>query len=222
MKKTLASKKMRIVFSTAALLLAVAAVLLIVKTCSIPEYYVLSQDEITANTKNNEYACDEQRVFVESALSLVGKVSYFWGGKSYKLGWNNDWGKMKLVTSPGHSTSDTEQPFGLDCSGFVSWCYIQLGHTKQEMIDSIGNGTWNQWEKSSPISKRDVRLGDVAFINKYPGSNGNHIGICVGFLESGEPLIAHCSNTMNCVVVSNCGDEFIYFRRPAFLSGNAE
>ncbi len=222
MKINLNNKKTRIVLSVSALLLIVAAVLLTIKICSVPEYYVLSEDEIAANTKGNEYNCEEQRIFVESALSLVGKVTYFWGGKSYKIGWDDNWGEMRLVTSPGHSTSDTEQPFGLDCSGFVSWCYIQLGHTKQEMIDSLGNGTWNQWDKSSPISKRDVRLGDIAFINKYPGNKGNHIGICVGFLESGEPLIAHCSNTMNRVVVSNCGDEFIYFRRPAFLaaSGN--
>ena len=64
------------------------------------------------------------------------------------------------------------------------------------------------------IKKSDVRIGDLAFINKYPGSDGNHVGICVGFLKNGEPLIAHCSATQNKVVVSTCGSEFKYFRRP--------
>lgn len=59
-----------------------------------------------------------------------------------------------------------------------------------------------------------LRTGDLAFINKYPGSDGNHVGICVGFLKNGEPLIAHCSATQNKVVVSTCGSEFKYFRRP--------
>ena len=39
-------------------------------------------------------------------------------------------------------------------------------------------------------------------------------GICVGFMKNGEPLIAHCSATQNKVVVSTCGSEFKYFRRP--------
>lgn len=64
------------------------------------------------------------------------------------------------------------------------------------------------------LKKSDVRIGDLAFINKYPGSDGNHVGICVGFLKNGEPLIAHCSATQNKVVVSTCGSEFKYFRRP--------
>ena len=150
----------------------------------------------------------------ESALMLVGKVNYFWGGKSYTVGWDDRWGKPAEVTSPGHSTSGTTIPYGLDCSGFVLWCYIQLGADKTETIEKIGVGTWNQWDKSAEIKKSDVRTGDLAFINKYPGSDGNHVGICVGFMKNGEPLIAHCSATQNKVVVSTCGSEFKYFRRP--------
>lgn len=201
----------------AATVVIIAAVFALLQSFAGTKYYVLAHDEIAKFTSNNVYKSEEQRIFVESAISLIGRVNYFWGGKSYKIGWDDAWGTMREVTSTGHSTSGTERPYGLDCSGYVSWCYVQLGFTKAEMVEGIGNGTYNQWEKSIPIRKSEVCLGDIAFINEYPGNTGNHVGICVGFLENGEPLIAHCSNTMNNVVVSTCGDEFIYFRRPAFL-----
>lgn len=182
--------------------------------CRGTEYRILDDAEIQQMSARSEYSTEAQRTLAESALMLVGKVNYFWGGKSYTVGWDDRWGKPAEVTSPGHSTSGTTIPYGLDCSGFVLWCYIQLGADKTETIEKIGVGTWNQWDKSAEIKKSDVRTGDLAFINKYPGSDGNHVGICVGFLKNGEPLIAHCSATQNKVVVSTCGSEFKYFRRP--------
>ena len=214
------NRELKLIALRAAIGIVIAAILItvLVVISSKTPYYILTDEQISSAVANNEYASDEQRIFIESALSLVGKVNYFWGGKCYKIGPDEDWGTSRLVTSPGHSTSDTMQPYGLDCSGYVSWCYIQLGFDKQGMIEGIGNGTWNQWEKSTAVKKRNVQLGDLAFIDAYPDASGNHVGICVGFLENGEPLIAHCSNTQNNVVVSTCGDEFIYFRRPSFLS----
>ena len=40
----------------------------------------------------------ERRAVVETACSLVGKVNYFWGGKSLVLGWDERWGNH----SEGH------------------------------------------------------------------------------------------------------------------------
>lgn len=82
----------------------------------------------------SEYSTEAQRTLAESALMLVGKVNYFWGGKSYTVGWDDRWGKPAEVTSPGHSTSGTTIPYGLDCSGFVLWCYIQLGAEKPKRL----------------------------------------------------------------------------------------
>ena len=59
----------------------------------------------------------ERRAVVETACQLVGKVNYFWGGKSRVLGWDERWGQIKKVTASGSSTSGTYRPFGLDCSG---------------------------------------------------------------------------------------------------------
>ncbi|MBQ1931547.1 MAG: hypothetical protein II347_05305, partial [Lachnospiraceae bacterium] len=71
----------------------------------------------------NQQTCNDTRKHIlTTALSLVGKVPYFWGGKS-AAGWNDEWNTPKLVTAAGSTTSGTIRPFGLDCSGFTDWTY---------------------------------------------------------------------------------------------------
>ena len=191
---------------------AAAAVLIMLGlfACS-GSYRILSEKQTERMAARNAYGSEQQRTVVEAALSLVGRVSYFWGGKYYSAGECPDWGTPREVTSPGHSTSGTVIPFGLDCSGFVTWCFCQTGVGKESVLETVGDGTWNQWFNSEPIEKSEARLGDVAFSKEYPGSKSNHVGIVVGFID-GEPVIAHCTPSENTVVVSTCGDTFVYFR----------
>lgn len=63
-----------------------------------------------------------RKELIRVGLSLVGRVPYFWGGKS-EAGWNPDWNTPKLVTSAGSSSTGTIRPYGLDCSGFTDWVY---------------------------------------------------------------------------------------------------
>lgn len=79
-----------------------------------------------------------QQDIVDSALSLVGKVQYFWGGKSMAIGWDNRWGSPMEVTAPGSSTTGTIRPFGLDCSGFVAWAYVNSGVPPDKIADVLG------------------------------------------------------------------------------------
>ena len=53
-----------------------------------------------------------RRALVQNALSLVGKVPYFWGGKSGP-GWNEEWGTPKLVTSAGSASSGQLRPYAI-------------------------------------------------------------------------------------------------------------
>lgn len=187
--------------------------------CTSGSYRILSDKQLTDLRDKNTYDSETQQAAVEAALSLVGRVSYFWGGKYYSPGECPDWGSPREVTSPGHSTSGSVLPFGLDCSGFVTWCFCQTGAGKDAVLETVGDGTWNQWFKSEPVEKSEARPGDVAFSKEYPGSKSNHVGIVVGFI-GGEPVIAHCTPAENAVVVSTCGDTFIYFRRfAAFPAG---
>lgn len=183
-------------------------------------YRLIGDDELREAVARNEYSSEEQKVMVESALSLVGRVSYFWGGKSYAKGFDPDWGEPRVVTSKGDSTTGQTLPYGLDCSGFICWCGAQLGRGVNWTRENIGEGTWHQWESSVEVDADELLPGDIAFLNAYPRAESNHIGIVVGFLENGEPIIAHCSSTENNIVVSTAGGVFNYFRRLAFLTDN--
>lgn len=181
---------------------------------AIPRFSVLSQEEINAILARNGRLHKDVGKLISSALSLTGKVNYFWGGKSRTVGWDPKWGQIRKVTSKGDETTGTMRPFGLDCSGFVKWCFIQLGYSSSKADKVVGNGTWRQWPKSKAISWNELRPGDFVFQNEYPTKLGNHIGICIGYDENGEPAFVHCAYSLNGVYVTHADDIFKYARRP--------
>ncbi len=194
----------------------ICALALLAFALNAPSKAPLSAEKISLVLENNEYSSPEMRTVTESAVSLVGKVHYFWGGKYDKPGPDPSWGEPRIVTSEGSANTGKELPWGLDCSGFVTWAFIQAGYTAGE----IGHGTWNQWFASDEISLLELRPGDLVFQNPYPGSGGNHVGICVGRLK-GQPVAAHCSSAEDNVVVTYVSGIFNYARRP-ILRGAAE
>lgn len=169
----------------------------------------LTESEVASVLGKNEYPSETERIAVTKAVSLLGRVKYFWGGKYNKPGECPEWGELRTVTSDGSSSSGSERPFGLDCSGFVTWSYVQAGVSPAD----IGEGTWNQWMLSRGIDKSELRPGDLGFTNKYPGSSGNHIGVCIGYYKD-KPVFIHCSNVYDTVVVTYSDGVFNYFRRP--------
>ena len=131
----------------------------------------------------------ERRAVVEKVLSLVGKVNYFWGGKSYVIGWDSRWGTLMKVTSPGNDTSGTYRPFGLDCSGFLDWALRNAGlHS---------DGHWYIGRNLTAVSLANAQPGDFAL---YP--DASHVGMIVGRNAAGKLLVCHCSSGMNNVVVT--------------------
>ena len=78
----------------------------------------LSPDEVAKIIENLPADLSEERKqVVLTAYQLLGKVNYFWGGKSLVIGWDSRWGTPMEVTAAGSSTTGTVRPFGLDCSG---------------------------------------------------------------------------------------------------------
>ena len=68
----------------------------------------ISQADAVALLKNlPDDLSPERRAAVETACKLVGKVNYFWGGKSLVIGWDSRWGTLREVTAAGNSTSGT-------------------------------------------------------------------------------------------------------------------
>ena len=137
----------------------------------------------------------ERRLVVETALSLVGKVNYFWGGKSLVIGWDDRWGVSTKVWADGSSTTGTYRPYGLDCSGFVDWVFYNA--TGGEYVIGHGGGAHAQHTYCTNISWSNAQIGDLVF---YP--EDSHVGIVCGFDDSGSPLIVHCASSQNNVVVT--------------------
>lgn len=153
----------------------------------------------------NSISDSNRKAIIEAGVSLVGKVSYFWGGKS-PAGWNDDWGRQRLVTSAGSKSTGTYRPYGLDCSGFVDWCYKTAGIGN--MLSKGGTG-W-QWGQSYAIDASDLQPGDLVFQN-VGASAENHVGLYLGIDENGNNLYLHCSGSRGVVINSYSG--FKYFRR---------
>ena len=147
----------------------------------------------------------ERKKVIKAACSLVGKVNYFWGGKSSAIGWDSEWGKLKTVSAEGSKTTGTKRPFGLDCSGFVTWSFINSGFNASQ----IGHGTQGQIAKCSRISWSNAQAGDLAFYGDL-----SHVGIIAGKDTDGNILVIHCSSGRNNVVITtNSG--FGFAARPS-------
>lgn len=152
--------------------------------------------------------CNETRKhIVKTGLSLVGKVPYFWGGKS-DVGWNEEWNTPKLVTAAGSTTSGTIRPFGLDCSGFTDWTY------KTAVGVSLYGGTWSQWDESYAISSNELLPGDLGFLMDSDGNGWNHVLIFAGYGENGERMWVHSSGGEGVILNTPSYEASLSLRRP--------
>lgn len=138
----------------------------------------------------------ERRMVVTYALALVDKVDYFWGGKSLVLGWDDRWGELMEVTAGGSDTTGTEQPYGLDCSGFVDWAFYNASGSAY--VIGHGGGAAAQHVNCVDIEWDEVRPGDLLF---YP--EDEHVGIAAGRDWLGRLLVVHCASGTGGVAISH-------------------
>ena len=159
----------------------------------------------------------EERVnVISAAYSLVGKVGYFWGGKSTVLGVDPSWGVTEMVSAEGSKSTGTLRAYGLDCSGFVTWAVIN-GYQNQGMQDVVGDGTSDQWEKANVVSEADAQPGDLVFQKGPEAGSDNHVGILCGKTDAGDWIAVHCSSGKNGVTVGEAySASFRYIRQPSF------
>lgn len=156
----------------------------------------ISQEEAIALLENlpDDLEAD-RRAVVETALQLVGKVPYFWGGKSLTLGWDERWGVPMTVTAEGSGSTGTVRPFGLDCSGFADWTFYNA--TNGAYYPGHGGGAATQHSYCTAVPWSDAQPGDLVF---YP--DDSHVGVVGGTDADGNLLIIHCSGGANGVVIS--------------------
>ena len=154
----------------------------------------------------------ERRAVVERALSLVGKVNYFWGGKSLVFGWDDRWGQLAKVTADGSSATGTYRPYGLDCSGMVDWAFYNA--TDGSYVIGHGGGAAMQHSCCTPVRWEDAQIGDLAF---YP--DDEHVGIVAGWDKDGSVQIVHCASSYNNVVITG-KEGFAAVGRPIYYTNN--
>ena len=120
---------------------------------------------------------------VLTAYSLVGKVGYFWGGKSYVKGWDNRWGTPTRVTAAGSESTGTIRPYGLDCSGYVGWVFYNA------LDYRCTQGAASQYrEWCTKIGWEQLQPGDLVFY-----ADLSHVGIVVQY-AGGVLTIAQCGD----------------------------
>lgn len=147
-----------------------------------------TEAQSTLDALPEDLSADRKKA-VETALRLVGKVNYFWGGKSSAIGWDSRWGQLTKVTADGSPSTGTYRLYGLDCSGFIDWTFRNAG------LPSDGN--WYVGTNLTEVTQISALPGDLAL---YP--DDSHIGMVVGRDSSGKLLICHCSSGNNNVVVT--------------------
>ena len=161
----------------------------------IEDVYSVSGDTAALIRNLPEGLSPEREAVVRSACSLVGKVNYFWGGKSLVIGWDARWGELRQVTAAGSSTTGTYRPYGIDCSGFVDWVFYNA--TNGSYIIGHGGGAVMQHSYCTPVRWEDAQIGDLAF---YP--DDEHVGIVAGWDRDGSIQIVHCASSYNNVVIT--------------------
>ena len=151
-----------------------------------------------------------RETIVLTAYQLLGKVTYFWGGKSLVLGWDSRWGTPTTVTAPGSGSTGKVLPFGLDCSGFVDWTFYNA--TNGAYLPGRGGGAASQHGYCTNIAWSDALPGDLVFY-----ADDSHVGIVCGYDSVGNLLVIHCSGGQNGVVVTG-REGFSVVARPDLFS----
>lgn len=161
----------------------------------------------------NAQNCSPMRKhIITTALSLVGKVPYFWGGKSAP-GWNDAWNTPRLVTSAGSPTTGTIRPFGLDCSGFTTWVFNTAVGVE------IGAGCNGQYPNTYGVSAAELLPGDLGFLADDDG--WGHVLIFAGYDAEGTRMWVHSSGGIGVILNTPSYEGRLSYRRLSIVDYDA-
>ncbi len=137
-------------------------------------------------------ASDERTKSTMAAIFLATSfphMNYFWGGGHDTIceGLDPTWGQPKVVTAEGSTTTGTEMPNSLDCSGYVSWALKNGGYNIDGPmttydLENIGNKT-----PITTATQNNIQAGDLAFME-------GHVGMIIK-VDGNEITVSHCSGT---------------------------
>ena len=147
-----------------------------------------------------EDASRQRKDFVRYALTLVGKIPYYWGGKPSAPGYTgNGFGSLTVPDEDGRLLK------GLDCSGWINWVYWSVtgkGLGAQSTGTLLGCG--------SPVARDELLPGDIC-IRFNPMA---HVVIFLGWTAEGNMLcIQETTGNSNNVEVGTVTSNWESYRR---------
>lgn len=144
-----------------------------------------------------------RKTIIQTALSLVGKVPYEWGGKASHPGYDTIWWSYN---------EDNGLQHGLDCSGFVQWTYMTSGFSN-DVYDLMISTKAIKQSKLRRTTKDELKPGDIGVTNRM---GTNHTGIYIG-----DGLWCHCSSDKKTVAVTKYNN-FVLYYSPADEAGSID
>lgn len=142
----------------------------------------------------DEYKGTNQEVIVKTAVSLVGRVPYLWGGKPAMAGYDTSWFTYDPFTG---------QQKGLDCSGYVQWVFMTAGYPDYIYQNLLSTSSILATQEA--ISQSELQVGDFGLLNY--GETINHVGIYLG-----DGYWIHCNGSADTVTIDK-NTMFTIFRR---------
>lgn len=140
---------------------------------SLAEFDKLIARSVRAAGLYSKEAAATAGVAMQTVLAQKYKIKmpYWWGGKSWAFGADKDWGVYKTKYSETYDV--WYYYYGLDCSGFAAWAYVNAGY-------EIKRGQYPSfWGYSKyALNKTNGEVGDFIL-------NSGHVKLIVGKTDTG-------------------------------------
>jgi len=168
---------------------------------SVEKKSPLTEEEISSYMKDlPEDLSEERKDLIHFALSSVGKVPYFYGGKAGVKGLEgNHFGAT--ISSSDYKGRNRK---GLDCSGFVQWAYWTATNDSLDFVSStkelIGQGR--------KIKRSELIPGDLII----QPSGDSHVVMFLCWTEEGRMLAIHENATAGTISVDEVSANYPYYR----------
>ncbi|MCI8659446.1 MAG: C40 family peptidase [Lachnospiraceae bacterium] len=143
---------------------------------------------------------DTRRDIIRFALSSVGKVPYYWGGKPSAPNYSrNNFGTLITPDEKGRILR------GLDCSGWVNWVYWSVTGSRLPYESTSGLALCG-----SPISRDNLQPGDIIIRT----GESAHVIIFLEWTDDGRIRCIHeSSGDVNNVTVAVRDANWPYYRK---------
>ncbi len=161
----------------------------------------LTQEEINYYLSRLDKNLSPNRVkVIETALRSIGKIPYYYGGKTHRFGYEgNNFGTKIPADYKGRCLK------GLDCSGWVNWVY---GTAFNKYIIK-SEGTNKLAGEGTKILRSDLLPGDIIV---RPGID-SHVMMFYEWAPDGRMTVIHENGGVNNVSIGTFDAYYPYYRR---------